>query len=154
MSEPATRHEPLPSELRLPTLSEAVRLRCPICWQAPMFAHPLKMHPTCPSCGHRYDRGNGYFLGAMMFSYTIVVVVLALLVTVMRLGGASWTACLVAGAVTVPLVGPLFAFPVSRFWWVFMERRSLRDGESADAALRAELAARKARQQARDGVAS
>lgn len=144
MSDQHAPPSPLPSELRLPTLSEVATLRCPICWQAPMFRTPLAMHADCPACGHHFDRGNGYFLGAMMFSYTIVVALLAVMVTVMRFAGASWTACIIAGAVAVPLIGPFFAFPVSRFWWVFIERRSLRDGEAADAALKAELAARRA----------
>lgn len=144
MSDQNAPAEPLPSQLRMPTFSEVARLQCPICWQAPMFRTPIAMNAECPACGHHYDRGNGYFLGAMMFSYTIVVLLLAVLVTAMRFAGASWTACIVAGAVAVPIIGPFFAFPVSRFWWVFIERRSLRDGEAQDAALKAELASRRA----------
>ncbi len=129
--------------LRWPTASEVLRLRCPLCWRGAMFATPLRMNPTCPSCGHQFDRGHGYFLGAMMFSYALVVLWLALVVAALRVGGFGWSAALVAAALTIPMVGPLVAFPYSRLWWVTIERRMLRRGEEGDRALHAELARRR-----------
>ncbi len=129
--------------LRWPTAMEALRLRCPLCWRGAMFATPIRMNQTCPDCGHVFDRGHGYFLGAMMFSYALVVLWLTLLVVALRVAGLDWTPALVASALTIPLVGPLVAFPYSRLWWVTIERRMLRRGEEADSALRAELARRR-----------
>lgn len=41
------------------------------------------MYERCPACGLRFEREQGYFLGAMYFSYTIgigLIVVLSALV--------------------------------------------------------------------------
>ncbi len=131
-----------PTSLRWPRLGEALTLRCPVCWSAPMFASPLKMHARCPGCGHTYDQGHGYFLGAMYFSYTVVVLLEAVLVTGLRLAGVGWATTLAVAVASVLLVGPLLAFPVSRWLWVTIERRFLR--ENNDDALRAEVERRRA----------
>ncbi len=147
MTTPPT--ETTPATLRWPTPREFLTLRCPLCWGAPMFRSPLHMNAACAQCGHSYDRGNGYFLGAMMFSYTIVVVFLAAVVVSLRFCGVSWPMTLIVGSVLIPIIGPLVAFPYSRLWWVMIERRALRGGEGQDAELRAELASRKRRAAAR-----
>lgn len=138
---------------RWPTPLEVLRLRCPICWQGAMFETPVRMNASCPSCGHTYDRGHGYFLGAMMFSYTIVVVLEASLLIGLHAGGLDWLLALGIAVATVPVVGPLLAFPYSRLWWVMVERRYLRWGEEDDAGLKAELARRSAAHAARAGSA-
>ena len=42
------------------------------------------MHDRCPSCGLRFNREPGYFLGAMYISYALA------LVMIVALGGALW----------------------------------------------------------------
>ncbi len=113
-----------------------------------MFRGPLGMNPRCDHCGHKFDRGNGYFLGAMFASYTIVVVFEATLIATLRIAGLDWVTLLIVGAASIPIVGPLIAFPYSRLMWVMSERRLLRWGEDEDAALRDELSKRRA---SRDG---
>ncbi len=130
--------------LRWPTPIELLTLRCPVCWGGPMFRHPLAMHERCACCDHVFDPGHGYFLGAMYFSYALVVLFEVALVTALKLAGLSWTMSLVIGAALIPLVGPAVAFPYSRHAWVMIERRFLRAGVEQDAELRAELARRKA----------
>ena len=146
---PTSPTDPLPTELRWPTPMEFLRLRCPVCWQGAMFHSPLGMNPSCDHCGHTFDRGNGYFLGAMFASYTIVVVFEAVLIGALRAAGLDWLTVLVAGAASIPIIGPLVAFPYSRVMWVMSERRLLRWGEDEDAALRDELGKRRA---SRDGA--
>lgn len=139
---------------RWPTPLEFLRLRCPICWQGAMFRSPIHMNASCPSCGHTYDRGHGYFLGAMMFSYAIVVALEAGILLGFRATGMSWPWALGSAVATVPIIGPLLAFPYSRLWWVMVERRYLHGGEEDDAGLKAELARRGAVQAARQAAAA
>ncbi|HAN30107.1 MAG TPA: hypothetical protein DCQ06_00785 [Myxococcales bacterium] len=108
-----------------------------------MFRRPWAMFASCDVCSHEFDRGHGYFLGAMFFSYTIVVLVEAVLMALMRISGLSWQTCLSAAVLSVFALGPLLAFPLSRWLWVTIERRFLHDGEDQDAALRAELVRRR-----------
>lgn len=134
---------PRASALRWPTISEFLRLQCPICWGGAMFRHPLGMKSACDHCHYKYDRGHGYFLGAMFASYTIVVIIEAMIVSGLRLAGLDWTTSLIICALSVLIVGPLVAFPYSRILWVMVERRLLRWGEDADDSLRAELERRR-----------
>ncbi len=99
-----------------------------------MFAHPLKMNAQCSHCGHVFDRGNGYFIGAMYSSYLIStgsgILLLAALVLTGHLSlhfpftERDWLA-LVAVAVFVLVLGPLITFPYSRVFWVWAERNGL-----------------------------
>ncbi|MCO4762520.1 MAG: DUF983 domain-containing protein [Myxococcales bacterium] len=107
-----------------------------------MFAHPLKMHARCTSCGHSFDRGNGYFLGAMFMSYALVVLIEVAVIAGLLLAGLGWWTIVIVAAALVPVIGPLVAFPYSRVIWVMIERRMLHWGEEDDAALRQELTRR------------
>jgi hypothetical protein len=78
------------------------------------------MHPTCSVCGLKYERGPGYFTGAMYASYTIGV-----LVTL-----PVWIAMLAAGAALVPTLAVAFAivllmtpisFHYSRVFWMHVD---------------------------------
>ena len=48
-----------------------LRERCPECGEGRIFASRWQMNPTCPVCGIRFERGPGYFTGAMYFSYAL-----------------------------------------------------------------------------------
>lgn len=115
----------------------ALRLRCPACWQGAMFAHPLKMNEHCPHCNYQFDKGNGYFIGAMYSSYTLSLgIAMALAGLLWWLGWSTW-AIVAASSAAVVLVGPLLVFPYSRVLWVWVEREGwLHDGSEDNVALR------------------
>ena len=56
-------------------------MRCPSCRKAPMFINPNPyvwksmgdMNMKCPECGHPIDQEYGYYVGAMYFSYALMV---------------------------------------------------------------------------------
>lgn len=61
-------------------VGEILRLRCPNCGKTNVFykaKYPLigapVMKEVCDSCGYRFDREPGYFLGAMYVSYGLAV---------------------------------------------------------------------------------
>ena len=53
-------------------------LRCPRCGTRSLFRGWWTMHEQCWACGLRFEREQGYFLGAMYINYGVTVV-LALL---------------------------------------------------------------------------
>jgi len=53
-------------------------LRCPRCGARSLFRAWFAMHERCAVCGLRFEREQGYFLGAMYINYGVTVV-LALL---------------------------------------------------------------------------
>ena len=60
---------------------------CPRCRRGPIFSKSLfaglpKMNEVCPECGLKFEREQGYFLGALYISYAMAVPLMALLVLI------------------------------------------------------------------------
>jgi len=54
-----------------------LRQRCPRCREGRIFAGFVRMNDACPQCGADFEREQGYFLGAMYFSYGFGLLLLA-----------------------------------------------------------------------------
>ena len=54
---------------------KGLRLRCPRCGEGQMFAGMFKMYSECGSCGFRFEREAGYFVGAMYINYGMTVLI-------------------------------------------------------------------------------
>jgi uncharacterized protein (DUF983 family) len=123
----------------LDKLFRALFLTCPVCWNGPMFEHPLKMHDDCPTCGYHFDKGNGYFLGAMYASYMLCLVPTALTAGVLYLMAMPlWLSASIV-VVQTGILGPFVVFPLSRVFWVWAERDGhLHDGHEDRERLKAE----------------
>jgi hypothetical protein len=50
-----------------------LRRQCPNCGQPLKFGRWLSLLPACPHCGQRWSRGEGFFLGAMVWNYGVTV---------------------------------------------------------------------------------
>jgi len=104
-----------------------LRGKCPRCRTGNIYPSTLKgwlgwMHDSCPSCGLRFLRETGYFLGAMYISYglgvlTILPVAIVLAVVV---EWPLWAVLTVAMIQTVVFM-PLF-FRYSRIIWLHMDQ--------------------------------
>jgi hypothetical protein len=108
-----------------------------------MFTAPWRMNEHCPHCNYKFDKGNGYFIGAMYSSYTLsLALALGLAVGLFLAGLPTWANLTVIGVVLC-VVGPLVIFPYSRVLWVWAEHKGwLHDGEEDVARLRREHALR------------
>jgi uncharacterized protein (DUF983 family) len=95
---------------------------CPGCKAGRVFRGFYSMNKTCPSCGLRFEREPGYFLGAMVFGYvlgaasTIPTIVIAVFVYRAPIPAAIGIAC---GQVIV--LNP-FLFKYCRLAWLWMDR--------------------------------
>ena len=72
----------MPSRPTPSTLAAILRQLCPRCRSGRIFRSSIfrgfaRMHERCPVCGLKFEREEGYFLGAMYISYGIGVVVIA-----------------------------------------------------------------------------
>lgn len=74
---------PAPHRFRLGTL---LRQRCSECGEGSIFRGSFQMNERCPVCGVKFERGPGYFTGAMYFSYALGIP----LITVGVLIGKLW----------------------------------------------------------------
>ena len=62
----------------------ALRMRCPNCQQGRVLARwPNKIYPECPRCGLSFFREQGYYIGGMVITYglTLMVVIPVFLLT-------------------------------------------------------------------------
>jgi uncharacterized protein (DUF983 family) len=109
----------------------ALLLRCPRCGRSPVFRRFFIMNESCATCSLKFDRGHGYWLGAMMFNmaFAFGAVIVAFLLTLWATTpDPNWDAVIVA-TVAVSIVIPLAFFPYSRTLWIAAERWArLRDG--------------------------
>jgi uncharacterized protein (DUF983 family) len=102
-------------------LGRAARLRCPRCGTTALFRGWFTMAEACALCGLRFERAQGYFVGAIYVNYAATAI--------LAIGGffLLWGLTdLSPGAqlaVLVPLVigFPLWFFRYSRSFWLALE---------------------------------
>lgn len=104
-------------------LAALVKQRCPRCRDGRVFAGVLAMNAACPVCGFRFEREQGYFLGAMYFSYAFGIAAAApLAIALLVLSDLSLTTIgWIAGA-ELALLSPLI-FRYSRVAWIHFDQR-------------------------------
>ena len=102
-------------------LVRAVSLRCPRCGRTRLFAGWFRMHAQCAACGFRYEREQGYFVGAIYVNYafTVGLTVVAVLLADAAIG-LGLAAQLALGIALCALV-PLLFFRHSRSLWLAVE---------------------------------
>ncbi len=54
-------------------LGHGLRLRCPRCGAGRLFGKPFKMNEHCPNCALKFEREQGYFIGAIYINYAATV---------------------------------------------------------------------------------
>ena len=97
-------------------------MRCPRCRKGAIFSGLLRTHTRCPVCNIVFERGAGYFTGAMYVSYTLGIfltlpVWFTLLYTRQPLG-----LVLSASIAAVLLLMPV-SFHYSRTIWLHLDYR-------------------------------
>jgi uncharacterized protein (DUF983 family) len=112
---------------QISTLSAVLRQMCPRCRGAKIFRKSIftgfpRMQERCQNCGLKFEREQGYFLGAMYISYglaLITIVAFALLLW----ASTSWSLqkiTLWAVLLFLPLAPALTLF--SRVLWIYLDR--------------------------------
>ena len=103
------------------SLGRAIRLRCPRCGATPLFRGWFRMAESCALCGLRFERAQGYFVGAIYINYAVT--------TLIAVGGffLLWgqfglsTRAQLLVLVPIVVVFPLWFFRYSRSFWLALE---------------------------------
>jgi uncharacterized protein (DUF983 family) len=99
----------------------ALALRCPRCGRAPLFRGWFTMNVVCAVCDLRFERAQGYWVGAIYVNYaaTVLIAVGAGFLLWARFGLDPVRQL----AVWVPfvIVFPLWFFRYSRSLWLGLE---------------------------------
>jgi uncharacterized protein (DUF983 family) len=100
-----------------------LRGRCPRCSMGQVFVGQRSMNDLCPVCGLRFQREQGYFLGAMYVSYPLSIVAIGLLLIALHVVLPTWDLNWLTGLTLVlylPLMPAVFRY--SRLLWIFFDR--------------------------------
>ena len=104
-----------------------LRQLCPRCRSGRIFEKSIftgipKMWPACPSCGLKFDREPGYFLGAMYISYGLGLFTIAAFGVILWLA-TRWSlekVTLWAIILFLPFTPLLTLF--SRVLWIYLDQ--------------------------------
>jgi hypothetical protein len=82
----------------------------------------MRMHPTCPACGLRYEREPGYFIGSLYISYALATIIMLIGLGLGCLVLPTWdlgTITLIVGALFIPLTPAVTRY--SRVLWMYFD---------------------------------
>ncbi len=102
-------------------LGRGLRLKCPRCGVGALYGKPFHMYSNCRSCGLKFEREQGYFVGAIYVNYAATVLIAVPGFFVLDL----WTGMTIDHQLTlwVPfaVVFPILFFHHSRSLWLTMD---------------------------------
>jgi uncharacterized protein (DUF983 family) len=116
---------PAPTALTTPgvltLLLRAVVLRCPACGRGRLYAGWFAMHEHCPVCSFRYEREQGYFVGAIYVNFAVTVILGLVPVVVADVIWGLTIGQQLAIAVPLMIVVPVVGFRWSRSLWLAID---------------------------------
>ena len=102
-------------------LGRAIRLRCPRCGATRLFRGWFQMAESCALCGLKFERAQGYFVGAIYVNYAVTVILAIGGFFLLWAGLGLSTGAQLAVLVPIVVVFPLWFFRYSRSLWLALE---------------------------------
>lgn len=93
--------------------------RCPNCGSGRVFRHWWTMKERCPRCGMKFEREEGFFLGAFVVNFGLVLILLAayiLVGVIVTLPDPPVMALTIVGMLGSVAVA-VFFYPMSKTFW-------------------------------------
>lgn len=101
-------------------LKALLQQRCPHCLEGKVFGGTWRMHETCPVCGIRFAREDGYFMMAVFIGYVMgTALVVPLIVWLYVLRAPVWW--YVAGSTLLLGASSPLIFRYSRVMWLHLD---------------------------------
>jgi hypothetical protein len=103
-------------------LQAIVAKKCPVCREGPVFKNGISMHANCPVCATRFEREQGYWMGALYIAHAMAMPILSVLTLLCWLlgFGSVGRSFFLAIAVFLP-AGPA-VFRYSRVIWLHLDQ--------------------------------
>lgn len=113
--------------------------RCAVCGGGNLFRGYYELKDTCPACGVRFSREEGFFTGAVFVSFAITEIVMFAFIAVVLLATMPEpdVPTLIVGSVAISGVVPLVIYPFSKTLWfaIHLAMEPLAPEEEAAAAV-------------------
>lgn len=120
-------------------LGRALLKRCPLCGTGHLFTRWFRMKERCPGCRYRFEREEGFFLGAYVINLAVaqgVVIVAAVVPAIVLLARDPDTSIvpIVVGGIVAAVLAPMAFYPFSKTVWTAFDlmMRPLSAGEPSD----------------------
>lgn len=96
--------------------------RCPNCGGHRLFKDGklFELNDSCPDCGLRFEKDEGFFLGAMSLNYGVTLVVYLLPVLVLWLYKTISDKVAIGLAIGGALIVPMLLYRSSRSWQLML----------------------------------
>ncbi len=107
-------------------LARGLAKRCPICGTGELFTRWFRMKERCPGCHYRFEREEGFFLGAYMINLAVtegLLIMFAIIPAIVLFAAEPDMPAgplIISGLVAV-LLGPLIFYPYSKTLWTAIE---------------------------------
>ena len=103
-------------------LGRGLLKRCAVCGSGKLFTRWFRMKERCPRCGYRFEREEGFFLGAYVINLAFaqgMVILLAVVPLIVRLADDPDASILpfAVGGFLGAVVGPMIFYPWSKTVW-------------------------------------
>jgi uncharacterized protein (DUF983 family) len=108
----------------LVAMRRAITRRCPYCGSPGIYDGYFALREQCPRCGVRFEREEGYFLGAYALNLIVAefvglgLAIILIFKTDLRDLQLIWQELI---AVTLAIAFPVAFFPYSRTVWIAMD---------------------------------
>ena len=108
----------------LVTMRRAITRRCPYCGSPGVYESYFALRQRCPRCGVRFEREEGYFLGAYALNLIVAeflglgLAIFLIFRTDLRHLSLIWQELI---AVALAIAFPVALFPFSRTVWIAMD---------------------------------
>ena len=97
-----------------------LRLRCPNCYRGKLFKSVWQMHESCPICGIKYEREQGYFMNAIFFGYILGFIAILPVNALLFFYDVAPIWFLVSTLLVLTILSPLI-FRYSRAIWMHLD---------------------------------
>lgn len=109
-----------PSPARM--MGRGLLKRCPLCGSGGLFTGWFRMRERCPRCGYRFEREEGFFLGAYVINLAItqgLLLLLAIVPLIVLLNSRPDQSLvpIMVGGLAAALLGPPAFYPFSKTIW-------------------------------------
>jgi len=103
-------------------ISRGLMNRCPNCGGAHLFKDGtlFQLNKECPACRLRFEKDEGFFLGAMALNYGVTVIVFLTPVALAWYAGWLGVRLAVGLAIGLALAMPLVLYRASRSWQLML----------------------------------
>jgi uncharacterized protein (DUF983 family) len=105
----------------LSMIGSAARLKCPRCGVGGLYRRPFSMHDSCPHCGLKFEREQGYFVGAIYVNYAATVAIAVPGFFILDAFTSITINQQLALWIPFAVIFPLIFFHHSRSLWLFLD---------------------------------